>query len=112
MSKKKNDHLPLSDSVFYILISLTEPKHGYAVMQHVEEISQGDVKIGPATLYTSLTKLQESKLIAPCDDLPQSDERRKPYALTDAGLETLKNETARRARMAADGEKAIAEMEK
>ncbi len=76
-------------------------------MQHVEEISAGHVKIGPATLYTSLTRLQESKLITPCDEIIQSDERRKPYTLTEKGKDALQAETIRRKKMAQDGVDAL-----
>ena len=111
MAKQDEQHTPLSDSVYYIMISLVEPMHGYAVMQHVEEISGGEVKIGPATLYTSLTRLQEGKLIEARDDIPQSDERRKPYALTQKGLTVLKQETMRRETMVRHGRQAVAQME-
>ena len=91
---------PLSDSVYLIMLSLITPMHGYAIMQHVEEISCGETSIGPATLYTSLTKLQENGWIVPCEPLEQKDERRKPYILTDKGKTVLQVEVARRQKMA------------
>ena len=107
MTQKQDEKNPLSDAVYYILISLIEPLHGYAIMQHVEEISAGNMKIGPATLYTSLTKLQENKLIVACEDIVQSDERRKPYTLTEKGKDALQAETLRRKKIAQDGMDAL-----
>lgn len=112
MGKQNETHTPLSDSVYYIMISLAEPMHGYAVMQHVEALSGGQVNIGPATLYTSLTKLQEEKLIEAREDIPQSDERRKPYALTEKGIAVLKKETIRREQMISHGKYALIKLER
>ena len=55
---------PASDPELLILLSLaTGPKHGYAIMSDVESIA--DVRLGPGTLYTAITRLVEKKLIAP-----------------------------------------------
>lgn len=110
MPIKNEENLPLSDSVYYIMISLIRPLHGYAIMQHVDEISQHEIKIGPATLYTSLTKLKESKLIVERDDIIQSDERRKPYMLTPKGIQVLKAEIERRKHMLQQGVSALAKI--
>jgi DNA-binding PadR family transcriptional regulator len=107
MPIKKEDNLPLSDSIFYIMLSLVQPLHGYAIMQHIDEISHHEMQIGPATLYTSLTKLKESKLIVERDDIIQSDERRKPYMLTPKGIRVLKAEIERRKRMLQQGLSAL-----
>ncbi|WP_077304482.1 PadR family transcriptional regulator [Terribacillus halophilus] len=86
----------LTDPVFYILIALVEPRHGYAIMQYVEEETQGTFKIGPATLYTIIKKLVGAGLI---EAEPESDPRRKTYAATAAGITKLEEEVVRRKRM-------------
>ena len=57
--KQIRKYLPLTESTFYILLTLQEPLHGYAVMQTVREISQGTVEIGPGTLYGAFTNLEK-----------------------------------------------------
>src|SRR5690606_27559515 len=63
MDKKINDLLPLSQATFYILLSLREVRHGYAIMQDIEEISRGEVTMGAGTLYGALGKLEKQKVI-------------------------------------------------
>jgi DNA-binding PadR family transcriptional regulator len=58
-----NKYLPLTEATYYIMLSLIEPLHGYAVMQNVEKISQGTVKVGPGTLYGVFTAQEEAGLI-------------------------------------------------
>lgn len=86
----------LTDPVFYILVALVEPRHGYAIMQYVEEETEGMFKIGPATLYTIIKKLLDAGLI---EAEPDSEPRRKTYLTTAAGIAKLKEEVERRSRM-------------
>jgi DNA-binding PadR family transcriptional regulator len=78
-------YLPLSESTYYILLTLVEPLHGYGVMQKVEAISQGVVKIGPGTLYGAFSTLESEKLIKKVGE----EERRKIYVLTEKGRRVL-----------------------
>ena len=64
------------------MAALTEPRHGYAVMSMVEETTQGDFVIGPASLYTIIKKLLAEELILLQDS---SNSRRKMYILTEKG---------------------------
>jgi DNA-binding PadR family transcriptional regulator len=69
----------------YILVSLSDgPKHGYAIMTDVEEIS--GVPLGPGTLYGALARLEQRSLI----EALEPDQRRRPYRLTALGATTLK----------------------
>jgi DNA-binding PadR family transcriptional regulator len=69
----------------YILVSLSDgPKHGYAIMTDVEEIS--GVPLGPGTLYGALARLEQRGLI----EALEPDQRRRPYRLTALGATTLK----------------------
>ncbi|MBG9452916.1 PadR family transcriptional regulator [Lysinibacillus sphaericus] len=83
----------LTDSVFYIMAALTEPRHGYAVMSLIEETTEGAFVVGPASLYTIIKKLVAEQLIQLHDD---SDSRRKVYVLTDKGREILLEDIERR----------------
>jgi len=86
-----NKYLPLTESTYYIMLTLVEPLHGYAVMQKVEEISKGTVKVGPGTLYGAFTSLEKENLIVKVKE----DDRRKSYVLTEKGKKVLTNQTKR-----------------
>lgn len=58
----------LTDSMFYILLTLTTPRHGYLVMQFVEETTRGRMQIGPASMYTIIKKLLNAELIESMDE--------------------------------------------
>lgn len=94
MNREK--HLPLTETTYYILLALLEPSHGYAVMQRVEELSQGQVRIAAGTMYGALENLVRQKLIAPA---ASADQRRKTYVLTDAGRNVLQLDCERMAHM-------------
>lgn len=84
-------YLPLTESTYYIMLSLVEPLHGYGVMQKVEAISGGTVNLGPGTLYGVLTNLEKEGLIIKV----REEERRKSYKLTDRGKEVLHSQITR-----------------
>jgi DNA-binding PadR family transcriptional regulator len=81
--------LPLTPAVFHILLALADgERHGYAIMQGVAETTEGQIKMGPGTLYGTIKRLVESKLIEECEDRPDpelDDERRRYYRLTALG---------------------------
>lgn len=84
-------YLPLTESTYYILLALVEPLHGYGVMQKVERLSQGMVKIGPGTLYGAFQQLEKEGLIIKVGE----EERRKSYALTTKGKTVLHDQIKR-----------------
>ena len=86
-----NKYLPLTESTYYIMLTLVEPIHGYAVMQKVEEISKGTVRVGPGTLYGAFTSLEKEKLIVKVKE----ENRRKSYVLTLKGKKVLINQIER-----------------
>lgn len=90
LSKK---YLPLTHTTYYILISLTTPLHGYGIMQKVEELSEGEVNLGPGTLYGALSKFEKDGLITKMSE--EENERRKSYILTDIGMEIIRQEYER-----------------
>lgn len=83
----------LTDSVFYIMAALTEPRHGYAVMSLIEEKTRGTFIVGPASLYTIIKKLIAEQLIQIHND---TDSRRKVYILTRKGRDILLQDIERR----------------
>lgn len=93
--KDLNKYLPLSEATFYIMLSLVEPLHGYAVMQRVEILSDGVVKVGPGTLYGAFSNLEKENLIR----MVSEEERRKIYILTDKGRQVLELQAHRLVRM-------------
>jgi DNA-binding PadR family transcriptional regulator len=95
LEKKAQRFLPLTESTFCILAALAVPRHGYAVMQRVEEASRGHVRIGPGTLYGALTKLVSQGLIVRTGEEVEGGERRKLYVLTDLGRAVVDAEAAR-----------------
>ena len=96
---KPQDFLPLTPAVFHILLALSEgERHGYAIMREIGESTQGQVKIGPGTLYGTIKRLLESGLIEESDERPgpdQDDERRRYYRLTGLGQRIVEAEAAR-----------------
>ena len=79
----------LTDSMFYIMAVLTKPKHGYAIMNLIEEATEGAISIGPASMYTIIKKLLKQEWIYLHDG---SDSRRKTYLLTEKGREVLEED--------------------
>lgn len=94
-----NDLIPLTPAVFHILLSLADgEKHGYAIMQAVDDLSNGSVKMGPGTLYGSIKRMQKNKLIIevePRTDPDLDDERRRYYQLTEFGQRVARLEALR-----------------
>jgi DNA-binding PadR family transcriptional regulator len=94
-----NKYLPLTEATYYIMLSLMEPLHGYGVMQNVEKISQGTVKVGPGTLYGVFSNLEKEKLILKVKE----EERRKCYVLTTKGQQVLLRQIERLEIMSGNG---------
>lgn len=83
----------LTEAVYYILLSLTEPMHGYGIMQNVERLSGGRVKLAAGTLYGAINSLLEKGWIV---SLPgEKDSRKKEYRITETGKEILLAELQR-----------------
>src|SRR6476661_4277889 len=90
---------PLTPATFHILLALVdEERHGYAIMQEVAERTDGDVKLGPGTLYGSLKRLLEQGLVEESDERADpvlDDERRRYYGITRRGLDAARAEARR-----------------
>lgn len=71
----------MTETAFYILLSLKEPRHGYGIIKNVEEMTKGRLVLGSGTIYGTLTKMQKDGIITVFAD----QERKKVYEVTDAG---------------------------
>jgi len=98
-----DQYLPLNHADFHIMLGLADTeRHGYAIMLHVEELTEGAVRLGPGTLYTSIKRLLEARMIQESGERPDAeidDQRRRYYRLTKLGRRVLAAETTRMERM-------------
>ena len=94
--------LPLSEPVFYILLVLTGgDRHGYAIMQEVQTLTEGRVRLGPGTLYGAIKRMLIQDLIQEVGDSDDEGERRRYYRLTPFGGEVARAEARRLEEMVA-----------
>ena len=86
-------NLPLTEAVYYMLLSLMEPMHGYGIMQNVETLTGGRVPLAAGTLYAAINTLLERGWLTA---LPGArDSRKKEYQITDLGKEAVAAEITR-----------------
>jgi DNA-binding PadR family transcriptional regulator len=99
IAQDPEEFLPLTPAVFNILLALADgEKHGYGIMLEVEANTNGQVLMGPGTLYGSIKRMLKAGLIEESDgraDPEMDDQRRKYYRLTDLGRRTLHMEAER-----------------
>ena len=95
------DFLPLTPAIAHILLALADrDRHGYAIMQEVERITAGAVRMGPGTLYGTIKRMIAAGMLEEADERPDpelDDERRRYYRATALGVAVLEAETARMA---------------
>ena len=100
----------LTEAVYYILVSLLEPMHGYGIMQNVEKLSRGRVKLAAGTLYGAISSMLEKGWICALpgsgDSLPDS-RGKKEYRITTQGCDVLKGEIVRLAELLENGKKIL-----
>lgn len=89
----------LTEPMYYILLALTTPRHGYGIMQEVERRTRGRVRIGAGTLYNLLSRFEEENFITQISE----ENRRKTYRITGKGLDVLKDEYKRLRQLVSDG---------
>ncbi len=98
-------YIPMTETTYYTLLSVTSPRHGYAIMQFVSELTKGRIQLGTGTLYTMVGRLVADGIIT----IDTSEESKKAYLITKEGLEVLEMETERIGRQLEDGTKILAE---
>jgi DNA-binding PadR family transcriptional regulator len=96
-----NDYLPLTPAIAHILLALADQdRHGYAIMQEVERLTDGAARMGPGTLYGTIKRMIAAGLLEEADQRPDpalDDERRRYYRGTALGRAVLEAETRRMA---------------
>ena len=78
-------YVPMTETGFYILLCLQEEMHGYNIVQKVEKMTEGEIRISPGTMYGSLGKMEKDGLIK----FIKEEDKRKIYHITDLGQEVL-----------------------
>ncbi len=91
----------LTEAVYYILLSLYKPLHGYGIMQNVSALSRGRVTLGAGTLYGAINTLVEKGWISPSGEDLES--RKKEYAITSKGRSAVEAELRRLEELLANG---------
>lgn len=95
----------LTEAVYYILLSLLEPMHGYGIMQNVKNLSGGRLRLAAGTLYGAISTMLEKGWITALDSL--ADSRKKEYVITEAGREVLRAEYVRLKELVDNGRRAL-----
>ena len=99
----------LTEAVYYILLSLMQPMHGYGIMQNVERLSGGRLRLAAGTLYGAISTMLEKSWITALDNT--TDSRKKEYVITETGREILRAEYARLKELVDNG-RTVLEVEK
>ena len=97
----------LTEAVYYILLSLLEPRHGYGIIQNVQRLSGGRVRLAAGTLYGALNTLLERGWIDALQ--PEEESRKKEYIITQEGLDALRTEHRRLRELAENGSRFLRE---
>ncbi len=84
-------YVPMTETGFYILLCLKQPNHGYGIVQKVEQMTDGEIKLSPGTMYGSLSKMEKDGVIR----FVREEEKRKIYQVTALGTEVLDLELKR-----------------
>ena len=99
------ENMALTESTYYILLSLVSPQHGYGIMQQAEALSNGRVRLAAGPLYGALSAMVDKGWIR---QLPvEEGSRKKEYQLTEKGRSVLGNEVARLRELADNGERIL-----
>ena len=87
----KKVYVPMTETAFFILFCLRKPNHGYGIVQIVEKLTDGAIKLAPGTMYGSLSKMEKDGVIR----FIREEEKRKIYQITELGEEVLDIEIKR-----------------
>lgn len=99
----KEQFKTLTESMYYVLLALLNPQHGYGIMQLVDNVTGGKVKVGAGTLYNLLARFEEEKMI----EQIKEEDRKKIYQITEKGLTVLNQELQRLHNLIKDGNKML-----
>ncbi len=101
----KKVYIPMTETAFFILLCLREPNHGYGIVQMVEKLTEGAIRLTPGTMYGSLSKMEKDGVIR----FVREEEKRKIYQVTDLGMAVLLLEKNRIDRLYKIAQEAMAE---
>lgn len=87
----KKVYVPMTETAFFILLCLQKPNHGYGVVQRVEQLTEGAIRLAPGTMYGSLSKMEKDGVIR----FVQEEDKRKIYQITPLGQDVLQLERRR-----------------
>lgn len=87
----KKVYVPMTETGFYILLCLQQPMHGYGIVQQVEQLTDGEIRLSPGTMYGTLSKMEKDRIIS----FVREEEKRKIYCITELGREVLQMEMRR-----------------
>ena len=87
----KKVYVPMTETGFYILFCLQKENHGYGIVQTVEKLTGGEIRLAPGTMYGSLSKMEKDGVIK----FIKEEDKRKIYEITELGLEILNIELNR-----------------
>lgn len=99
------NNIALTEAVYYILLSLHEPLHGYGIMQKVEQLSEGRVRLAAGTLYGAINTMLQKGWIVPLAG--EKDSRKKEYEITQTGKAIICDELARLRELVINGERIV-----
>lgn len=102
---ENTDRIALTEAVYYILLSLYTPLHGYGIMQNILKISNGRVNLAAGTLYGALTTLQDKKWIKALED--EENSRKKMYEITSEGRRAVEFEIERLEELVNNGHEVV-----
>lgn len=88
----RNSHLPLTETVFYLLTAFLEPNYGYLAIKEIEKLSGGEVRIAAGTMYGAIENLLQANMLI---QISEATERRKIYQTTEYGKKVLAEEIKR-----------------
>lgn len=103
----KNTTAALTEAIYYILLALQEPLHGYGIIQKTSSMSNGRLVLSAGTLYGAISNLLEKGWIQPCGESSDTDGRRKIYSITELGQGVLLAEYERLEELVENGKKNI-----
>ena len=84
-------YVPMTETGFYILFCLQTPNHGYGIVQRVEKLTDGEIRLAPGTMYGTLSKMEKDGIIR----FIREEDKRKIYEITELGREVLQLELKR-----------------
>ena len=94
------ENIALTEAVYYILLSLNQPLHGYGIMQNAEQLSGGRVRLAAGTLYGALNTLLDRGWIKALEE----NGRKKEYEITEVGKDAVRREIVRLRELVENGE--------